>query len=241
MPARLRTIELIGSGTLIVRYFWFCPSARMLWSAADLAFSIFSRAVPSVPSLSFLSYAKMSIQTEARVTWGCALLEFLRSIWCLLSLLSQLPRHRASCQRTKQSTDLVWSRDLPTIRPAAMNQEELQSAWSQIKGPVASSVSRSVLAMQHRLICEGLDLDVLSLNRGNFVFLELFLLELKVVRYRLCWISANILQVDPFPKHLHYATSVTSLALFVSIQGIVKRTNLEALDFAFPVGIHLIL
>lgn len=91
MPARLRTIELIGSGTLIVRYFWFCPSARMLWSAADLAFSIFSRAVPSVPSLSFLSYAKMSIQTEARVTWGCALLEFLRSIWCLLSLLSQLP------------------------------------------------------------------------------------------------------------------------------------------------------
>ena len=103
-----------------------------------------------------------------------------------VTFVTAASRHRASCQRTKQSTDLVWSRDLPTIRLAAMNQEELQSAWSQIKGPVASSVSRSVLAMQHRLICEGLDLDVLSLNRGNFVFLELFLLELKVVRYRLC-------------------------------------------------------
>lgn len=33
---------------------------------------------------------------------------------------------------TKQSTDLVWSRDLPTIRPAAMNQEELQSCTLQI-------------------------------------------------------------------------------------------------------------
>lgn len=56
----------------------------------------------------------------------------LRAVLLVLPIREDALECTSDMRVTKQSTDLVWSRDLPTIRPAAMNQEELQSCTLQI-------------------------------------------------------------------------------------------------------------
>ena len=128
---------------LIPRCCLFCPCMRMLWSAGDLMLSLLQMS-------SFVSFSRDyscdACDLWLRQEWDerVPCLNYCIEVWLHWSGGKQL---HPGPSRTNQSTDLVWSQSLPTLRPAAMSQDELQSSSFAMKEAEVWRVRVQVIGM----------------------------------------------------------------------------------------------
>ena len=193
----------------------------MLWSAGDLVLSLLQMS-------SFLSfswdYSWDACDLWLRQEWdervpclNCCIESWLHwsggkqlhpgpcddAIWC---------RFVAGWPRTKQSTDLVWSQSLPTLRPAAMSHDELQSSSFAMKESEVWGVPVGVEISVQQPSPGCTLLIVLILGRNSF----------QLVYSLLAWQHCNVI----------------TACWIILCPGIAKATSWEALACAF-LGIHL--